>query len=95
MPQRESFVATGILVFDFELFIGGLFKKRADNIFKLSAPINLPFRYYVSRPHCSIVDANITDQAGQEESSNLMTITQIQTGRPFILCQRKCRPHVG
>jgi hypothetical protein len=28
MPQREFLVVTRILVFDFELFIGGLFKKR-------------------------------------------------------------------
>ncbi len=27
MPQRKYFVATGILVFDFELFIGGRVQK--------------------------------------------------------------------
>jgi hypothetical protein len=27
MPQRKVFAATGILVFDFELFIGDLCKK--------------------------------------------------------------------
>jgi hypothetical protein len=29
MPQRKLFVATGIIVFDFELFIGDLFWSKA------------------------------------------------------------------
>jgi hypothetical protein len=28
MPQRKYFVATGIIVFDFELFIGGVVQKQ-------------------------------------------------------------------
>jgi hypothetical protein len=41
MPQRKVLVATGILVFDFELFVGGLFKKRADNSLKLPLTLNV------------------------------------------------------
>jgi len=38
MPQRELFVATEILVFDFELFIGVLFQgTKDDNYVKLLA----------------------------------------------------------
>jgi hypothetical protein len=32
MPQRKVFVATRILVFDFELFIGGLCENRGRPI---------------------------------------------------------------
>jgi hypothetical protein len=38
MPQRKFFVAIRILVFDFELFIGGRLQKlRAENFLKLPA----------------------------------------------------------
>jgi len=35
--SKKIFVVTGILVFDFELFIGARWQKRADNSLKLPA----------------------------------------------------------
>jgi hypothetical protein len=39
VASRKCFVATGILVFDFELFIGGRHQKRTDNSFEMPALI--------------------------------------------------------
>jgi len=43
MPQRKFFVATGILVFDFELFIGALRQKKEELTTLSSCPLlNIP-----------------------------------------------------
>ena len=60
MPQRNLFVAPGIIVLDFELFIGDLFTtKMADNALKLPALVCLrsePLRF-----HRAVVDADAVD----------------------------------
>ena len=68
--SKEIFVVTEILLFDFELFIGGRVqnKRRTGNSFKL--PVLEPFFIHkYLRAHGPVVDTNIVDQAGEESAS--------------------------
>jgi len=70
MPQRKFLRQRRFFLFEFELFVGvQCQKERAGNYINLPALIYLLFRFYMSRPCCSIVYANIVNQAGEVRSS--------------------------
>ena len=78
MPQRKFFVATEILVFDFELFIGDRCETRKGRQLSRAALsftgrfVSFRVAYFARglfdclRSYSPVVDAHVVDQAGEE-----------------------------